>query len=706
MIDFEFAFSAPHRLTLCRPSASEKVLADVSPEGIAFSRSFGDLTGFYPLSWKTPVIDIQLFLSFSTSDRNAVFNKWRRHKSGIPYLIAEGELDGAEILISAVSGKTGVIVKTEIKNNAAEDRDFFAEMSHINGWVISNKGWIDGVNSNVLLTGNDGRADRFLCYAVGADSYPLFGMGGNGNQSAVQAPMANESAGIRKDSMKKITAKYTLKPGGRGIGYFILPHEKYFEDLQELKNTDCEKEISEAVCNWRELLKKGASLRIDDPELMHCYNACVSDLFVMREKMGNRTGIACGTEKYRSANSGEPLEAEILLDTLGYTEIAEEDYRMYLEAQESDGNWQTTKGWEHESWGVCYNKANAVMTHYELTGNMGFLEKYYKNMYASSLFNYRSRRSTKNAEKKYERGLMPRGMGDCGMMDGNDFYGVFYPPNCLSVAADGLTLEAARILGKTEDIKILEKIYGEARTDLLNSMRENLAEAGGMRIIPGIAKRAVGCSSYGCLYSFFPGNLIGADEPMLTDTVKYLESKKISEGGLPIGMGWRENGLWAAMALSNLSRAYLRMGKYELARKYLYPVLNHASPLVTWCEERDPERNTKTAAGDMQHLWTPLAVVQYITEAICFENNSEIHILAGILPQWLEDGRSLSLAGFCTSFGKTDIAADCIDGEYKFKMETERPIGKTVILHLPDCGPIVVDTKEKREITVTKRREK
>lgn len=705
MVDFEFAFSAPHRLTLCRPSASEKILADVSPEGIRFSRSFGDLTDFYPLSWKTPAIDIQLFLNLSTSNSGAVLTKWYRHKSGIPYLIAEGELEGAEVLISAISGKTGVIIKTEIKNSTAAEYEFFAEMSHLNGWVISNKGWIDGVNSNVLLTGNDGRADRFLCYAAGAESYPLFGMGESANHSA-EAPMANESAGIRKDSMKKITAKYTLKPGDTGVGYFILPHEKYFEDIEELKNTDFEKEISKAVCEWQELLKKGAALQIDDPELMHCYNACVSDLFVMREKMGNRTGIVCGTEKYRSANSGEPLETEILLDTLGYTELAEEDYRMYLEAQEKDGNWQTTKGWEHESWGMCYNKANAVMTHYELTGNRDFLEKYYKNMYASSVFNYNSRQGTKNAEKKHERGLMPRGMGDCGMMDGNDFYGVFYPPNCLAVAADGLTLKAAKILGKTEDIKLLEKIYGEAREDLLTSMRENLAEKDGMRIIPGIAQRAVGCSSYGCLYSFFPGDLIGADEPMLADTVKYLESKKISEGGLPIGMGWRENGLWAAMALSNLSRAYLRMGRYGLAGKYLYPVLNHASPFVTWCEERDPERNTKTVAGDMQHLWTPLAVVQYITEAICFENNSEIHILAGILPQWLEDGRSLTLTGFCTSFGKTDIAAESIDGEYRFKMKTERPIGKTVVLHLPYCEPRRLDTEGKREIIITERRGK
>ncbi len=47
---------------------------------------------------------------------------------------------------------------------------------------------------------------------------------------------------------------------------------------------------------------------------------------------------------------------------------------------------------------------------------------------------------------------MPRGFGDCGLMDDDDLYGVFLPHNIWAVYADRLTVEAAEILGKTEDL--------------------------------------------------------------------------------------------------------------------------------------------------------------------------------------------------------------------------------------------------------------
>lgn len=88
--------------------------------------------------------------------------------------------------------------------------------------------------------------------------------------------------------------------------------------------------------------------------------------------------------------------------------------------------------------------------------------------------------------------------------------------------------------------------------------------------------------------------------------LQFIEGKKISEGGLPVGTGWQKEGLWVAMALCNFARTYLRLGEYELAKKYLYPALNHASKFVTWCEERGAEKNSKTITGDLQHLWTPV----------------------------------------------------------------------------------------------------
>lgn len=691
MIDFNYSFAPPHILTLCEPSASNKYLSVISKDEICFNRNTRPIKDLFPLAWETRPATIKTALKVLVNNEKAEFKSWHRHKSGVPYLFAEGELADVSFVLSAISGKTGLIVKVEFKNNGSQNADALIKFAHTNGWVVSNKGWIDGINTNILLTNNDGRADRIICYSKGADRYPVYGLN-DPDLANIAVPMANEDFASERPA-KTMYAEVNLKENETKTIWYILPHEKYFMDkgtVQELKNTDVQKETDDALNKWLGHLAKSTKISIDDEMLMHCYTACLADLFVMREQIGKYYGICPGTDQYRSSSSGEAVIAELTLDTVGYTKEVEKDLQMYLEGQDDDGCWAYSKGWEHEMWMVCFFKANAVMSHYRLTNNKKFLKKYYKRMYASTMFNYKSRQSTKNATKVAQRGLMQRGMGDCGMADNGDFYGVFYPHNCMAVGADGLTLEAAKILGKKKDITLLEKIYNEARADLIKSISENLIQKGDLKVIPSVPNCETS-SVFGCLYAFYPCKLVDADNKMIRDTFKYLESFKITDGGLHEGTGWMHDGVWVAMSLNDMARTYLRMGEYETARKYLYPVLNHATPVVTWCEERGSEKNSERKSGDWQHLWTPLAVTQYITEALCFEDDDTMHLMAGIMPEWIGNDKKINVEGYITSLGKTDISLKNRDGYYIFKMKTERKPNKKIILHLPDKEGKVLD---------------
>ncbi|MBR6743648.1 MAG: hypothetical protein IKM00_00315 [Clostridia bacterium] len=678
-IDFRYAFQAPHSLTLCRPSASRKIVADVSEGGIRFFCATGSLKNIDPLSWVVLPQDVQFAMSVSVDGHEAKLSEWRRHESGAPFLLAEGAERDVHYSVSAIAAASGLIVKTAVFNTGAEKRDCHIQFAHTTGWVISNKGWIDGIHSHVLMTMNDGRADRLLVCAYGAQDYPIYK---NGAEGESLPPMANEKFGIKPNSMKKITAHDTLDPSETKIGYFFLPYEKYFDDLAGIDPNGFEAEMTEALEEWLSLLAKGTEIRIADEKLMHCYRACVADLFVMREPIGERMGISCGTRFYRSANSGESLESTVLLETIGYTEEAQNDYPLYLDGQDADGCWVTSRGWEHDVWSLIYNKANAVTEHYYMTGDLGFLEAYYPRMYASSMFNSRARATTKHSPVISERGLMPRGMGDCGMMNGGDYYGVFYPHNILAVAADFKTLEAAKILGREEDVLRLTRLCEEAKRDLMASIRANLAEVNGCRIVPSVAGMPL-TSLYGCLYAFFPAGFLSQDDPIVRDTVRLIETGRQSVGGLPIGMGWMRDGLWVAMALGNVARAYLRMGASADPSKYLYPALNHASPFVTWCEERGAEAGASKISGDRQHLWTPLSVCQYLTEALFHEDGDAVHVCAGIAPEWLSKGKEICVKGFRSHYGKTDFSVKHTDDGYHFSIRTERTIQKEIWVHLP-----------------------
>ena len=191
----------------------------------------------------------------------------------------------------------------------------------------------------------------------------------------------------------------------------------------------------------------------------------------------------------------------------------------------------------------------------------------------------------------------------------------------------------------------------------------------------------------GELAEAFPAVSVDVHKPDLTVYVEIREKfayvhapSESGAGGLPIGMGWMREGLWVAMALSNVARAYLRMGLSE-ASKYLYPSLNHASPFVTWCEERGAEAGSAKISGDKQHLWTPLSVCQYLTEALFYEDDEAVHICAGIVPEWLSEGKEIRVKGFYSHYGKTDFAVKNMGDAVSLK--TQRKIEKKVLFHLP-----------------------
>lgn len=698
MVRYDYTFAPPHRITLSRPSASEKLLADINLHGITISWSFQTPANDVPLTWTNHAKDVTFYYGAYLDGEEIEFTKWYRHESGAPYLFAEAEKENFKMTVSAIACKTAIIIKTESEISGDLPKKLHVQFSHTNGWVISNQGWIDGKNNHVLLKMNGGRADRVLAIAKGADDYVMYGLaGGTG-----EVPMANVKYGVKPHSMKKITSLFELESNQKKIGYYIIPYEKYFSEISSLEEIDCEKEMNEALAEWIELLNRGTQFTIKDLDVLHGFRACLADLFVMREKIGDCTGVCCGTDFYRSPNSGEPLETEILLDTLGYSTEALSDYPMYLDVEEENGSWICSKGWEHEVWGVAYNKASAVMTHYLLTRDRAFLESYYKKMYRSTLFHDCARQSTKQSPVKGERGLLPRGMGDCGMMNGADYYGVFYSINCQALAADRLTIEAAEILGKTEDIDVLRAMYQRAKDDLLLSIRENVVREDGYVRMPSVVTAPPRCL-YGSLFGFWPAEILGKDDPIIEGTLRYTENCSISEGGLPMGTGWMKDGLWVAMALGSLARTYLRMGFYEKARAYLYPALNHASPLVTYCEERGWEKNSERISGDKQHLWTPLSICQYMVDAVYFSFRNETHFLAGICPEWLENGDLFAVENLKTPFGNMNLSIQKGADSYRFAVETERPMTGKTVLHIP-CAEgdkeQILEVEGKTELTI------
>lgn len=242
-VDFSYAFATPHVLTLSRPSASQKVVASIKDGGLYLDYTYQSLADKPQLAWTKMPFDIRTGCWFRLGKQKTPFNKWRRGANGIPALRASGDFSGGEFGVYGIATKEGVVIKIDVRFLQEASDDVYFDFAHLNTWVISNKGWIDGVNDNVLLTMQQGAADRMVAYASGGDSFVMY-RDGVGTISGV--PMSNLTYGEQEKSTKKLTMLFKAQAGASKSGYVFLPYDKCFDDLDVVKAYDFEKEIENA----------------------------------------------------------------------------------------------------------------------------------------------------------------------------------------------------------------------------------------------------------------------------------------------------------------------------------------------------------------------------------------------------------------------------------------------------------------------------
>ena len=682
-VDFSYAFAPPHRIAIARPAASEKTLLDLEPGSLTASWSYDDLR-HTPLGiFKTPRISWHIRMQPLRDGKPFAQSTWTRGEHFLPMLDNVYQDAAGSVRLESIGAVSGALFRVTVRNTDSHPHRFAVQSEVRSGWVAHNPAWIEpGLDPDSLLACQSERPDRVLMFGVAAASYPVGRM--------------------------TMTLEWPLAPGETRTGWIVRPYAAYQKDLPALRTRNWEREFSAAKLEWHALLDRAARIEIPDPAVQNAFYASLADLFIMREPLANGyLGGVAGTEVYRASNPFEPCVAAIALDQLGLHAEAAGGLRVHLDMQEPDGNWADPKGWAHHMWGTAGMKAWAAMEHFRLTGDRAYLAALYPHLAASSRWQESMRHKTrvsKDGLRPVTYGLMPRGMGDGGLMSGTDYFGVFYPHNILAVFADKLSVEAAEILGRREDLPELRRIYQTALADLRASLDRGAIEEGGFRWIPGSPNDPSG-SRWGGLYALFPAGLLPAGHPLITGTIRKIE-QNISPGGQPLRTGWMLDGAWVAITLDNLAEAHLLRGDADRAVAYLYSTLNHGTPLYTWCEERGPEPGTRKTSGDRQHLWTPLAVVRFLRDSLVMEQGDSLHLALATARTWLSQGQAVGVRDASTHFGDVSyrIESDVDHGAIRAQVDPPtRRAPRELVLHLrhPGRAPLKALTVNGRPTAIT-----
>jgi len=647
-VDFSHAFGPPHRVTVAPPDSGDKTLVDCEPGKVSLSWSNNTLMDYPVGNFFGPETQWKLVFQVRVDDQRIETSTWRRLDGWLPALSADFPHPAVRAKMEVIGTPRAAVMRVEFTNlDKTAAHKASVECAVPGNWRGVMPAFVDpgraGNASDALVAGWKARADRVLVAALGGEDYPL--------------------------SPNTLAPVVRLQPGESKVIWVVRPYRVYESMLPELRVRDWAAEFEEARAGWHRLASRAARLQVADEGVRNAYYAMLADIFIMREPVpGDYLAVLPGTELYRGANPVEGALACIVLDQAGLSVDAADGYRLSLDTQNFDGCWSEDHGWMRTFWGASGFKCWFVMEHYRITRDRGFLAQVFPRMLASARWQERARQRTRvlvGGNKTLDYGLLPRGMGDGGLKNEGGHYGVFLPHNIWAVYADRLTLEAAEALGLKAEAAELRGNYGMARTDLINSIRAGAITEGDYQWIPGVAGKTEG-SRWAALNAAFPTRLLAADDPLITGTIRRMESK-ISPGGLPIHLGWMEDGLWVAIALDNLAETHLLRGDGDASARYLYAALNHGTPLYSWCEERGPEPGTLRTMGDRQHIWTPVSVARLLRDSLVFEEGDTLCLARGADRSWLARG-PLGGSGLGSHFGPVSYTfamadADHVNGE-------------------------------------------
>ena len=667
-VDFSYAFAPPHRMTIARPEASEKTLLDLEPGLLTMSWTYEDLRKDPLVLFDPPQIRWRIKIQPLLDGRPFPQSRWTRGEEYLPMLDNQYSGSSGTVQLEAIGGAAGALVRVTMNNSDSSAHRFSLVSEVLGGWVNHNPAWIvPGEDPDSLVAGAAERPDRVLLFGVGAAEFP-----------------------VDKNTM---TLEFTLSPGATQSCWLVRPYAAYQQDLAELRKKNWNAEFEAAKAEWRALLARAISIQIPDNSVRNAFYACLGDLFIMRDPLaGGYTGMICGTEVYRDPNPFDCSLGSVALGKAGFHAEAANGLRVHLDMQEPDGNWADPKGWAHHMWGASGMKAWAAMEHFKLTGDRSYLQALFPRLAASSRWQESQRQESRTAKNEGSAlyGLMPRGMGDGGLMNGSDYFGVFYPHNILAVFADALAVEAAGILGEPDNE--LRRNHETALNDLRASLKKGCISEDGYQWIPGSPANTAG-SRWGSLYALYPTRILEADDPLVTGTLEKMEFI-ISPGGQPVHTGWMVDGTWVAISLDNLAETHLILGQGDTAIAYLYSTLNHGTPLHTWCEERGLEPGAKETSGDRQHLWTPVAVVRFLRDALVMEQPDGLHLGLATARSWLQHGKTVGVREAPTYFGNVTykIESNVDNGAIRAEIAApDREPVKVIVLHLrhPQRKPLL-----------------
>ncbi len=640
------------RFTLGMPEGSRKTLVDLWEPGLVLRWSTQKLLDedCFKFSLVKPSEELKIVPNLPTG-----WQRSYRRIANAPILAMEYQGPEGRLLLEAVGGIEADIVKMTLRS--AEGKPFGL------GIVI------ESPNAQIVHDIGLLRMDKSLfCAAVG--------------QFTVEKchPLGTNNFSI------EITLSATKDPH---VVWLAIPHHGSVQDTTVYNERKCSEAWDQGVQAWQQLLGRAPRFMIPDQAVADAYHSCLADQFILREPVRGGIGFLCGTDIYRCVNAFETDAHVQAMLGAGYFEEAWRATEIFPPVQNANGCWTDYTPWNTRFWYANGNMSLMYETLYRFTHDKKRMADIYPRLIRLARWCEGERAKSKSLPQEDPRyGLMPPGDGDGGLEnDLPDAKNVFFPHNAGNVMGLRITAELAKELGTPEEAAELQRAFQDAHQCLLRSMeRCAVAFPGGRRVPASVVPGGRG-SMWLCAGFAYPGRLVPYDHPLVSGTLGWFESLQ-SQAGIPINIGWQRRGLWPGGAIECPAPVYLRRDEVDRLSRLIYAGLNCGSPVWTWPEERESNAGTSVTSGDLQEAWFPVNFCRLVRDCLLYEDDSVLHLAAGVPRFWHGLGKTIGVTDAPTHFGKVSYGMQCdvenrrITGTVRFP-ESSPMKRADLYLHLP-----------------------
>jgi hypothetical protein len=458
-----------------------------------------------------------------------------------------------------------------------------------------------------------------------------------------------------------------LKAGEERTLDFKMPYTPIPADspiVNELSDARYDEYLERTVAFWQNIFSHGINISVPESKVVNTFKTSLVYDLIARNKEDGHYIQTVNDFQYHAFYLRDASHIVHMYLTSGYDSIARQCLEFFPRWQQPNGNF-VSQGGQFDGWGQTmwiYGQ------YYRFTHDREFAEEVYPSILKAFGWLVKARESD-------PLHLMPEtSPGDneeiSGHITGHDFWAL-NGLRSMEIISGGL--------GKTHDTEKFKAEYNDLYRTLMARLKIVTSKTGGY-IPPGLDSANPPGQDWGNMNTLYPGILFPPFNRMVTATLDSTRAK-YREGVMTYANGMF---LHDYLTMRNTENELVR-NEQETALKEFYALLLHTSSTNAGFEFAIHPWGTREFDGNLApHGWYSAEIRTLIRNMMVREERGDLHLLSCISPDWVKDGKEISVSHAPTYFGEVNFALRFRRGGATMTLRnkfTDDP--KHLVLHLP-----------------------